>query len=237
MTDENLTDTVAALLARVDRLEAAQAVRTLHHTYGYYLDKCLYEDVVDLFADDADAVFLGGLYRGKGGVRRLFVERFQRRFTDGLNGPRFGFLLDHPQHQDVITVSEDGRSARGRFRCTMQAGLHDAAKESYPGRLSMDQWWEGGLYENEYVKEDGVWKIARLNYRPVWHGEYGEGWAHKEPMDQFRGGLFPEDPLGPDAHLDGYGLFPDTSVFPFHYAHPVTGRQVVSADPEAARHA
>ncbi len=238
VTDSDLSQTVEQLARRVATLEAQQAVRTLQHQYGYYLDKCLYAEVVDLFADDGEVLFCGGRYAGKEGVRRLYLGRFRKRFTADLNGPRFGFLLDHPQHQDVVTVAPDGRSAHGRFRSMMQAGLHDAAKETFPGTVSMDQWWEGGIYENEYVDDGGVWKIKRLNYRPVWHGAFDEGWAHKEPAQMFSSELFPEDPLGPDELVDGaYEFFPNTEVFPFHYPHPVTGARVVSEDDDAARHA
>lgn len=236
-TASELRDAVAALARRVRILEAQQAVRTLQHSYGYYLDKCLYQEVVDLFTADGQVSFFGGRYVGRDSVRRLYVDRFRQRFTGGLNGPRFGFLLDHPQHQDVVTVADDGASARGRFRSMMQAGLHDAAKATFPGQVSMDQWWEGGIYENEYAIEDGVWKIRSLNYRPVWHAEYTEGWAHKQPMPFFTSTCFPDDPLGPDELIEGYELFPNTEVFAFHYPHPVTGATVVSEDDDAARHA
>lgn len=238
VTDTDVSAQLTQLAQRVAILEAQQAVRTLQHQYGYYLDKCLYSEVVDLFADDGEVWFCGGRYAGKEGVRRLYVGRFRERFTAGLNGPRFGFLLDHPQHQDVVTVAEDGLSAHGRFRSMMQAGLHDAAKGTFPGTVSMDQWWEGGIYENQYVNDNGVWKIKLLNYRPVWHGAFDEGWAHKEPAQMFSSKMFPEDPLGPDEMIDGsYEFFPNTEVFPFHYPHPVTGERVVSEDDEAARHA
>ncbi|MFC7405652.1 nuclear transport factor 2 family protein [Georgenia alba] len=237
-TDTDVAARVAELAQRVAVLEAQQAVRRLQHQYGYYLDKCLYQEVVDLFADDGEVRFCGGLFRGKEGVQRLYVGRFRQRFTAGLNGPRFGFLLDHPQHQDVVTVAPDGLSAQGRFRSMMQAGLHDDAKDTFPGTASMDQWWEGGIYENRYVCDDGVWKIRLLNYRPVWHGQFTTGWAHQKPMSRFFEKTYPEDPLGPDELLDdGYEFFPNTQVFPFHYPHPVTGREVISEDDDAARHA
>ena len=35
--------------------------------------------------------------------------------------------------------------------------------------------WVGALYENEYVKEDGVWKIKVLRYRPQWHATFEKG--------------------------------------------------------------
>jgi hypothetical protein len=38
---------------------------------------------------------------------------------------------------------------------------------------------------------------------------------------------YPEDPDGPDELLaDPPRLWPDTTTFPFHYRHPVTGQEV-----------
>lgn len=236
--NQNSEKFLADLAHRVTVLEAQQAVRNLQHTYGYYLDKCLYQEVVDLFAEDGDVYFCGGLFKGKAGAHRLYVERFRKRFTGDVNGPVFGFLLDHPQQQDVITVAEDGLSAKGRFRCVMQAGVHEQAKDTYPGKTAMEQWFEGGLYENEYVNDNGVWKIKRLNYRAFWHGDYEKGWAHTSPMDFRPRETFPQDPVGPDEIVDeGFDFFPNTEVFPFHFPHPVTGKTVESGDKEAAKHA
>lgn len=220
-----LEETVARLAHRVDVLEAELAVRRLQHQYGYYLDKCLYAEVVDLFSDDGEVVFCGGLYRGRAGIRRLYIERFQARFTQGRGGPVHGFLLDHPQLQDVVTVGADATTAHGRFRCLMQAGVHASVRDEAAVRTAYDQWWEGALYENEYVRENGVWKIKRLDYRPLWHAEYGKGWAETPPMNAVLPTVtFPEDPVGPDAIVPGFALFPATDVVAFHYDHPVTGQ-------------
>ena len=103
-----------------------QAIRNLHHSYGYYIDKCLYEDVVDLFAEDGEVRFVGGIYKGRdAGVRRLYVGGFLQGFTGGVPGPVYGFLLDHLQMQDVIHVAEDRKTAKARFRAFMQAGMHE----------------------------------------------------------------------------------------------------------------
>lgn len=59
-------------------------------THSYYIDKCHYNEVVDLFAEDGCVRFHGGLFKGKAGVRRLYVDRFQKRFTAGRNGPVTG---------------------------------------------------------------------------------------------------------------------------------------------------
>ncbi|MBB4931336.1 hypothetical protein F4561_002156 [Lipingzhangella halophila] len=220
-----LESTVAELSRRLAVAEAVTSVRSLHHQYGYYLDKCLYEEVVDLFASDGEVVFLGGTYRGREGIERLYLHRFRERFTGGRNGPVPGFLLDHIQMQDVVSVAEDAQSAQARFRCLMQAGVHDSHPE-LAGHTSFRQWWEAGMYENTYTVEDGVWKIRRLNYRPFWHADFDQGWAGTAPVNH----VIPtkttaEDPLGPDEIDPSFALFPATDVVPFHYPHPVTGER------------
>ena len=217
-----LKETVEQLVKRVGILEDEQAIRKLQHTYGYYLDKCLYDEVVALFAEDCQVRFMRGVFKGKDGVKRLYIERFRKHFTNDINGPVFGFLLDHPQLQDIIHVDEDGMNARARFRSCMQAGNHILAEGE------TRQWWEGGIYENQYTKEDGIWKLKVLNYRPVFHATFENGWAYTKP--QFvpffnEDDIYPKTPAGPDEIDPKPVLWPDTDVVPFHYPHPVTGQE------------
>ena len=224
---KELENTVAALSRQVGVLEDVNAVRNLQYTYGYFIDKCLYDEAVNLFADDGEVRFMGGIYKGKAGVRRLYCGRFRARFSDDVNGCVYGFLLDHPQMQAVIDVAPDRNTARLRGRSVMQAGRHESVTTE--GELPR-QWFEGGIYENEYVKQGGVWTIKVLDYNPCWHGMYDEGWA-RQPANSypFASKTYPEDPIGPDAlATEPYRvLWPDTSVVPFHYVHPVTGKPVV----------
>jgi len=223
------TDT-AELLRRIDALEHRLGVqqdihdiRRLQYAYGYFIDKSQYNEVVDLFSDTGEVWFLGGIYRGKAGIQRLYIERFRKNFTDNHNGPRYGWLLDHPQLQMIIDVADDRKTAKVRGRSMMQAGLHETAKGQ------QRQWFEGGIYENEYVRENGVWKIRRLGYFPFWHGSFDEGWA-KTPIDfiPMAKTLYPEDPLGPDELIDPQPrLWPATDTVPYHYAHPVTGKPII----------
>jgi hypothetical protein len=113
-----------------------------------------------MFSDHPDAYveFLGSRYRGKEGIRRLYIGRFQKYFVKGRNGPVHGFLLDHPMMQDIIDRDTETH-AWGRLRALMAAGTHQSIQEEHPRGHA--QWWEGGLYENEYIKENGVWKPFR----------------------------------------------------------------------------
>ena len=231
-TVQDLESTIAKLANRIGILEAESAVRRLQYTYGYLIDKCMYAETVDLFSESGEVRFMGGIYKGKEGVRRLYIGRFRKNFTNDYNGPVFGFLLDHPQLQFVIDVAKDGKSAKLRGRSLMQAGRHESITES--GALPR-QWWEGGMYENEYVKEDGVWKIKVLDYNPLWHGNFDKGWAHTPANAYpFASKTFPEDPLGPDIIApEAYRrLWPETPLVPFHYPHPVTGKPMVPEQPE-----
>ncbi len=220
---KKLQQRIQDLTRKVERLDDIHAVRTLHFKYGYYIDKCLYDEAVDLFAEESVLYFLNGVYRGKVGARRLYCDWFREYFTNGYNGPIYGFLLDHFQGQDIVDISDDGKSAYGRFRAIMQGGCHESKEEEIPG--FPDQVWEGGLYENEYVKEDSIWKIKTLNYQMLWQADYEPGWAksgvHLPPLEK----TFPDDPKGPDELLPAPPKnWPDTRVVPFHYAHPVTGK-------------
>ena len=92
-----------------------------------------------------------------------------------------------------------------------------------------DEWWEGGLYENDYVKQGGVWKVKVMGHHLTWQGDFETGWAHQQPYDvAFWPKTYPEDPLGPDELSEPEGFWPETSLVPFHYAHPVTGKEVVA---------
>ena len=228
MTDSNalaaLERRVAELGRQVARLEDIHAVKCLHYEYGYYIDKCLYDEAVALFADTGEVRFLNGVYRGRSGIRRLYCNWFRRYFTGGVNGPLRGLLLDHLMLQDVIDVADDGLTARGRFRCVLQAGCHESMPQPIPNFPR--QFWEAGIYENAYVKEDGAWKIKCLHYNMFWRADYHQGWAnsvvHLTPIMR----AYPEDPNGPDELLpEAPGTWPETAVVPFHYPHRVTGKR------------
>ena len=213
-----------AVKGEVRMLRHVHEVRTLHFKYGYYIDMCLYDEAVDLFADDGIVYFLNGIYRGRESVRRIYAGWFREMFTKGVNGPVYGFLLDHFLSQDVVDISDDGLTARGRFRCLMQAGSHDSKPDKV--RPMPDQCWEAGIHENVYVKDHDTWKIKELNYNMLWQADYDAGWAHSsvhlDPLTR----TYPEDPNGPDELMDTTPKFwPHTRVVPFHYPHPVTGRR------------
>src|ERR1700684_2469014 len=106
----SLESKIAELEHRLGLVEDALAVRNLQHAYGYYLDKCYYDEVVDLFDSGGEVIFIGGVYKKRAGIARLYTGRFRSRFTSGHNGPEHGRLLEHLMLQDIVDVQPDRRT-------------------------------------------------------------------------------------------------------------------------------
>ncbi|MCP5146192.1 MAG: nuclear transport factor 2 family protein [Gammaproteobacteria bacterium] len=206
-----LTDYLAALTADVTRLEDANAIRTLQRTYGYYVDQGAWDDVADLFADDASMeIGLRGVYIGRERIRKFLYAVY------GVSGLREGQLNENMQLQGVVHVDPDGEHAKARWRSYMFAGMYGKSATLAEGP-----------YENEYVKEKGVWKISRLHWFETFTVPYEGGWAHNENVNRRSGediGWVPDLPPSVD-----YERWPAVSIPPFHYAHPSTDPKVEPA--------
>lgn len=227
---KTLKSLTTSLSTRLNTLESTNAIRQLHHKYGYYIDICAYDQLPQLFSADCTVVFLSGIYRGHAGVRRLYQQWFGQFFTQGKTGPVYGFLLDHFMAQDIITVAADGKSAKGRFRTLLMGGCHESRPYKPEGLPS--QFFEAGIYENDYVLEDEVdgegrnmgtekWKIKKLDYVVQWQADYEAGWAntkaHLKPLVV----TYPENPLGPDELLpeeERRETWPERKNVDMHYA-------------------
>ena len=132
-----------------------------------------------------------------------------------------------------ITVAPDRQTAKGRFRGMLFGGWHDDFLETKPDFMPQ-QFMEAGIYENDYVREDGVWKIARLDYKMQWQGNYEEGWAHTTSHLQPAEKLYPEDPVGPDRLLPAEEYrktWPYRHDVPMHFAHPKFGALLAGQEP------
>lgn len=213
-------DTVAARLAETRaRLEAINAratrvrdineIEILQRSYGYYVDKMLWEHVLDLFTDDATMeIGPSGVYVGKDSIRNYLYS-----LSDGQEGPLEGVLFNHMQLQPVLTLSDDGLSAQGRWRALILTGTHGAGSGGN---------WGEGPYENEYVKEDGVWKISKLHWFATFVAPYEGGWLNVDEADvrahSMGRGVEPDQPPSVD-----YEPYPGVFIPPFHYPNPVTG--------------
>jgi acetyl esterase/lipase len=217
---KDVAEALAETQRTVDRVESYEELENLESAYGYYLDKNLWNDLADLFAHDGSMELAQrGVYQGQDHVRAFLFSVFGR----GKEGPVAGRLGNHLQLQPVIDVAPDGQSAKIRSRMLQQMSLSSRASLG------------GAIYENEAVKEDGVWRFKVDHAYNTFSAGYEGGWA-KSASRAMPG---PSKEMPPDAPPTAtVAMFPVVYDIPFHYANPVTGRTEVSPvrpshDPEA----
>jgi hypothetical protein len=189
----------------IGRVKDYHEIENLQSAYGYYLDKNLWNDLANLFAEDGSMELAQrGVYAGRERVRGFLTNVFGPK-----EGPVEGRLGNHLQLQPVIHVSADGQTAHIRARLWQQMGSAE--------RASMG----GGIYENEAIKEGGRWKFKMSHVFNTFTANYTGGWA-KSPGQVVPG---PSKTYPPDAPpTTVFTMFPTVYAIPFHYAHPVTGR-------------
>ena len=187
-------------------LEDTKSIKRLQRAYGYYVDKKLSREIGALFANDpATSAELGGsgVYVGK-----ERIAEFYDRIIGGEGLPA-GELFNHMILQGIVHVADDGLTAKGRWRALIQIGTH--------GESAV---WAEGPYENEYVKEDGVWKFSKVHWYQTFSAPYSPGW-HKapQPLDPPLADFPPDRPPS-----EQYQSYPSVYQPPYHYKNPVSGR-------------
>jgi hypothetical protein len=200
-TVADLEAQVRALELRVQRLKGVDDVERLNAQYGFYVDKSMQDAISALFTENATLEILGrGVFIG-----RDRIYEYMRR----LGAPQVGSLFNHMQLGPVVHVSDDGQSAQIRVRLFVMFGQDGRAAQ-----------WGEGIYENTFVKENGVWKYNNLHGYQTFYTNYEDGWAKKSSA-MFS--PFPGYP--PDAPQSvAYDPYPALFTPPFHYKNPVTGK-------------
>ena len=207
VTAASVETLLAALEQRVGLLEDVVQLERLNSIYGYYLAHLQWDDLTGIFSPTGTIeIAMRGVYAGAASVRRNL--NLYGQATDD----QFGLQHNHMQFQPVITVAPDGQSALMRSRAL-----------SIMGQWERYSQWMGGVYENEYVKEDGVWKIKSDQVFNTYFVPYTVGW--KDVMPRPPPGITAANP--PDAPPTlPFEMYPSAFLPPFHYAHPVTGQPV-----------
>jgi hypothetical protein len=208
---EMLAARAAALERDITALEDINAIKRLQRSYGFYADKQLWTEAADLFSDDGTIEVGGsGVYVGQARVLEYLRSL-------GPESPQPNRLFDQMQLQPIIHVAADGRTARGRWHVFAQEAMHGEYAN-----------WGLGVLENEYVKDDGVWKIRRHHFFTTMYTPYEAGWA-KAAIPK----AGPSAELPPDRPPSvEYEAYPAAFVVPFHYENPVTAAPAAAAPAE-----
>jgi len=89
------------------------------------------------------------------------------------------------------------------------------------GQYSM---WMGGIYENDYIKEDGLWKLKKDQVFNTYFVNYDEGWLNNQPRQP--PGISQDNPPDLPPTII-FAMYPTAFMPPYHYPNPVTGRAVI----------
>jgi hypothetical protein len=219
MNAEEMEGRITALENQLRAVQDIQEIEKLQRIYGYYLEHWMSGEIIDLFSDSPDVAleWPEGKYLGKESVRRYFEAQDR-------NNPEF--LHQLMQLSPVIDVAPDGKTARGRW--------YSFGGVSLPRGGGVTQSFMSGTYENEYVKEGGKWKFKRIRWHLNFSAKPGEGWVKPERVKA----------VDPNASLPGakpdipdtrFALqYPSGHIFPFHFKHPVTGKQTTEEQRNAS---
>jgi hypothetical protein len=165
----NAADTrtkVDRLEIEVVRAEDVRAIKKLQRAYGFYADRGLWDDLANLFADDAVANYPSGGFDGNASIRAMFIQNLGQ----GKAGLAEGRIYNHTILQPVVDLAPDGATATGRWRVLGMLGRHGASAT-----------WADSLYRFDYVKQNGHWKIKSLVAYAGSGGGYDQGWVAPKP--------------------------------------------------------
>lgn len=214
----SLLDKINEIEKELDRLKAIEAIRRIEHAYSFYLIMWMPEEIMDLFAkrDDVVLEWPEGTFIGHDHLKKFFGN---------INPKKDRHFMHQMMHlSDVITVSEDGLTGKGRWWGfgAMALPMVDKVMQSLGC----------GIYENEFIKEDGVWKLWKIKWVPLYSGTPATGWVAPEKVatppparDEDDGKVVA--PKWWDSDLPAKEIpysYPSGYIFPFHYVHPVTGK-------------
>ncbi|HEV8416207.1 MAG TPA: nuclear transport factor 2 family protein [Bryobacteraceae bacterium] len=203
-----LADRVNQLAQRAARLNDQAEVTNLQDTYGYAVDRKLWDQAAELFANDGTMELgLLGVYVGKASIRHALDQFGPQGLVVGEAG---GELNDHVYLQTLVSVAPDGRTANARgVELIMSSG-----PGGQNGELSE------GIFENTFVKESSTWKIQSVHFYPRMIVDAAAGWAKSAKPAPGPSKEFPPD-RPPTA---SYQIYPKFAVAPFHFDNPVTGK-------------
>jgi ketosteroid isomerase-like protein len=128
---------------RIQALEDMEEIKKLHQRYIDLMDHLRYEEVLDLFTEDATSEVRNfGVKKGKKEIAEIYLEVLAKN----RGSERFDA---HMAIEPNIRV--DGNTARGTWLIYILFSKPEVA-------------WVQGRNECEYRKENGAWKISKLKF-------------------------------------------------------------------------
>jgi hypothetical protein len=221
MNIDELAAKINTLENKVRTLEDIEEIKKLQRAYGYYLEHWMAEDIIDCFADEPDTELLvaAGHYIGKENIRDFFHHGRKNAEVRKAENPEF--LHQVMQLSGIVHVAEDHQTAQGRWYGFGANAFSAPGNKVNPG-------WMNGVYEVDYVKQDGRWRMHKVHWCMTFHAPWGESFVPAERrFDQKIDRPYQRNPnLKPDGAPEET-LWPSGFICPFHFNNPATGREAL----------
>jgi len=191
---------------KLQTLQDIEDIKRLQCAYGYYLEHWMGPEIIDCFADHPEVcgTFVEGTYKGPEGIRRYFGRAKEI-------SPEMHHMV--MQVSPVITLSPDGKRASGRWYGYGTVMMR-ASKPLNPMYMHV-------IYEMEYIKENGIWKILKLQLCMNYAYPQREMTGPVPGTENMK--------LDPDVFAEFETGYPSGYIYPMHFKHPVTGKETTEA--------
>ena len=144
-----------SLESRIQNIEDIEEIKQLQAHYVNCVITANWDKVVDCFSENGTFDAHAGSATGKKALLKFFKETVANNHIG-----KEGLFLVHP----IIKI--DGDKAKGSWLLYIQFALPRKLKDKMaelPTNDAPD--WLHGFYDNEYVRENGKWKISYLKFR------------------------------------------------------------------------
>jgi hypothetical protein len=208
-----LERTVDSLQADITIAKDIEAIKKLQRSYCYYLEHWEEDEIIALFSHHPEVsaeINNSGEYKGFAAVAQSY--RFSDHYT------AYSVKRTPPEHlhilmpiAGIVDVDPDGKKAKGRWY-----GFFIGAM---PRPKELRAFIGATIWENEYIKEDGTWKILKLFASDIICSPLDEGWVKNPFVNNPPAKNRPAPVRGGD-----WAPYPSGYVFPYHYKNPGMGK-------------
>lgn len=168
MDENKLLARIEALEAELKRVRAREEIQNLMAHYELLQNqKNMSLHPMDFAMDTPDVsvtIAARDPFVGPEGVRKLFCGIYDIPEYEGI-------MLIHYLCNPYIEVAKDGKTARGLW---WSPGIETVKRDAYSDPEAV---WCFGAYANDFILENGVWKIWHMRWFLVSKCPYTEGWA------------------------------------------------------------
>lgn len=159
---------VRELEAKVQELNDREALRDLRYRYHEYVNEGKFKEIPNLFTEDGELDFAHlGKAKGRVEIQRFFGALNEKPSAETANRPRITWVKQFIHNHTLHLHGDTGHGF-----------AYLEAKPIYNGEAFL----VAARYDDEYVRQNGVWKFKKMGLVPYFMVPFNEGWAQEDRL-------------------------------------------------------